>query len=297
MTDEASAPSSTRNVPSAPVGQPTLPFEDSTLDAPIAYGLTARARRVVAPATLPDLTLVPGSDTDAPDPFDTRPARARALRRSGRDLRQIASELEVDEGLAATWTLGVSGPSLRLDRRRPHSRPPEVRGDVSMPLERRAAVVCDDVAAASLVVGLARVTAHAVTLTTADPKVAGSVVAWLRARMGIAGARMRLTLATGHAVARDVVAHRWAETVGIPRQQVLASVWPDAPEPDAVRATLRVADPRLATLVASWRAAFQAGEPPPCRTPAVAASQPPMSFQTPCDAPSSAGRGSFSPTS
>ncbi len=276
MRYDSSAPPPVLEAPSAlaessaAAAQPALPFGDSALDTPISYGLTARARRLVAPATLPDLAVLPGSDDQPPDRFDTRPARARALRRSGRDLSEIATELQVDEDIAASWTLGVVPVPLRLGHRRTPSRVRRLRDDASRTLEQRVAAADDEVAAASLVVGLAEVTAHAVALATEDPTVVRAVIRWLRTRLGVAAARFRVTLATGPAVARDMVAHHWAEAVGIPVAQVLAAPWPTAPEPAAVHATLRVADPRVATLVAGWRGSLCAAEPPAGETAAAA---------------------------
>lgn len=263
MRSQASHAPAPASEPSAPVGQPTLPFPESALDAPISYGLTARARRLLVPSTLPDLTVLPGNvkERSSPDRFDTRPARARALRRSGRNLREIAAELEVDEELASDWTLGVVPVALRLRNRRSTSRVRHGREGVSADLEQRAAGVDDELAAASLLLGLAEVTPYAIALVTTNPAVARAVIRWLRSRIGVQAARLRITLATGPAVARDMAAHQWAELTGIPRQQVLATPWRDTPDRAAVRGTLRVADRHAAALVASWRAALQAGEP------------------------------------
>lgn len=241
--------------------QPTLPFADSALDAPIPYGLTARARRVVAPSTLPDLAVLPGKDGNdfADQRFDTRPARARALRRSGRNLPEIAAELEVGEEFVAAWTRDVM-PRRRSRTRRSTSWLQPVGDSVAAALEPRAAAVDnDELAAVGFVLGLAEVTTHALTIATTDPVVARSVVRWLQARVGVHAARLRVTLTTGPAVARDLTAHRWAEAVGIPVESVVAAPWPDAPEPTAVRARLRVADPQVAATVMGWRAALLTG--------------------------------------
>lgn len=135
-----------------PVDLPTgaqipLPFDDEAED-PIPFALTARARRTVAPHAVPALRVItappsvdpdPGaaragaatSATGGPaladvgahavigdDPSDTRPARARALRRSGRAHADIASELGVDELLVRAWTghVPVARPSGRSGR-------------------------------------------------------------------------------------------------------------------------------------------------------------------------------------
>lgn len=120
-----------------------LPFDDE-MDAPVGFALTARARRVVAPATLPALSVVrtatsrpglvagtpsgpvgDGASSDGPDeladdPRDLRPARARALRRAGLDPATIATRLGVDEAMARRWVADVV---VRLRRRPPRRRP------------------------------------------------------------------------------------------------------------------------------------------------------------------------------
>lgn len=255
-TDETAAP--------APAAQPMLPFEDAALDTPIAYGLTARARRLVASSTLPDLTVLPGivEDCSGADRFDTRRARARALRRSGRNLREIADELEVGQEVAAAWTLDVVRGPFRSRSRRSTSRPWHMGDAVAAALEPRTTQAEGDLAAAGLVLGLAEVTTHAITIETAEPAVARAVASWLQGRIGVPASRLRMLLAAGPAVARDLAAHRWAEMVGIPLENVLAAPWPQASEPTAVRATLRVADTRVAAMVANWRTTLLAGELP-----------------------------------
>lgn len=124
-----------------------LPFDDE-VDQPVDLILTARARRVVAPSDLPALRLVSepaapaapaeeaggteaGGQVDggaavsrrapraAPavtrhparvddDPSDTRPSRARALRRAGRPASKIAEQLGVDELLVRAWVADVA---------------------------------------------------------------------------------------------------------------------------------------------------------------------------------------------
>lgn len=92
-----------------------LPFDDEA-DRPVAFALTARAKRVVAPEELPDLSVVrdrgspsgtggvPSDDwPTATDPSDTRPSRARALRRAGLATAAIAGQLGVDPLLVRAW--------------------------------------------------------------------------------------------------------------------------------------------------------------------------------------------------
>jgi hypothetical protein len=138
---EASAES--RTGPDRSGAQPRLPLElpldaplpfDDEADEPVGMSLTARARRVIAPDELPSLRVVadpadvPGpvrdsappptaspasSGSGAPtrvddDPSDTRPSRARALRRAGRTPARIAEHLGVDELLVRAWVADVA---------------------------------------------------------------------------------------------------------------------------------------------------------------------------------------------
>ena len=133
--------------------QAVLPL-DLDPDEPVPFRLTPKARRAVAPHTLPTLEVVepptaptgpvrdPSSEDedddpvevphDLDDPHDPRSARARALRRGGMAVRDIARRLDVDELAVRTWTgdLDLRGrrrPRLRAvaepPRRRPRSRP------------------------------------------------------------------------------------------------------------------------------------------------------------------------------
>lgn len=119
--------------------QATLPF-DAALDEPIAFTLTARARRAIAPDTLPELTVLsdeaagPDADgggdaeqtslteilpTQLDDPHDTRTARARALRHAGVDVDQIADELDIDPLAVRVWVDDIT--PVRSASRRLHA--------------------------------------------------------------------------------------------------------------------------------------------------------------------------------
>lgn len=102
-----------------------LPYDDEA-ERPLGLVLTARGRRAIAAADLPDLQVVPDpapGPVPAPaaepapavaplpieeDPSDTRPSRARALRRAGRSPARIAEQLEVDELLVRAWVADVA---------------------------------------------------------------------------------------------------------------------------------------------------------------------------------------------
>ncbi|MFP4312286.1 MAG: hypothetical protein ACLFS9_09965, partial [Nitriliruptoraceae bacterium] len=108
-------------LPLARPEQPRLPLPDgpgdrdgaadpagADHDQPIGFALTARARRVVAPDSLPELSVVPAvAEPVEEDPDDTRPARARALRRAGVPVARIAAQLDIDPLLVTAWTGAV----------------------------------------------------------------------------------------------------------------------------------------------------------------------------------------------
>jgi hypothetical protein len=127
--EETTAPEHRDADPRVQAPQPVLPFDDAG-DEPIAYSLTARARRTVAPDSLPPLAVVgrpavPShataaavDDGDLERPGDTRPARARALRRAGLSRGEIAVQLDVDPLLVDVWTADVHRSARRAPRRR-----------------------------------------------------------------------------------------------------------------------------------------------------------------------------------
>lgn len=268
-------------------GQAVLPFDGPAGEAPVPYALTARARRLVAPDSLPELAVVPevaqppaqtvlpalrpGPLDDPLDPSDTRPARARASARAGRDPAQIAASLGVDHQLVAAWCRDV-GPLRRPGRRRSGRggdgwraagppaadtvAPDPARVAARATLQRRAEAGDPTVAALALVVGLADVTAHAVSVTTADRDLAALATRTLREQTGVQRRRLRVVLQAGAGVARDVAVHRWAAALDLPVEAVTAAPWPAAPRDDAVRVTVRAADPAVAATVAGWRDAL-----------------------------------------
>lgn len=288
------------------VAQPSLPFDadgGGDADAPIAFTLTsrarrtvapipfeltARARRTVAPGDLPDLRVVdpsgptaPGvsapqdarSDGDLDDPRDTRPARARALRRAGTSLADIAAELEVDDLLVRAWVGDVPAPSATLQtqrrRRRATSDPvsPTTSGTAAPPTGsqagRRRAAACEQArlrlaadpafaAGLGLLAGLAEIDPHAVTLTTTRPEVLAAARRWLDEHLPTDVGRVRLVLRLGGGVAGDLARHRWAQRIGLDAGAVASTRWHAAPAPDAVQGLLRIADPVVAATLAGW---------------------------------------------
>lgn len=116
------------------VAQEPLPFDqippiavpyDDEADQPIAFSLTARARRVVAPDALPALRVIDDDGALEP-PNDTRPARARALHRAGVSIDDIGRQLDVDDLVVRAWlgSLVATSPTRRArPPRHDHERP------------------------------------------------------------------------------------------------------------------------------------------------------------------------------
>ncbi|MDP9022342.1 MAG: hypothetical protein M3N57_06510 [Actinomycetota bacterium] len=245
--------------------QPPLPL---SWDEPIPYALTVRARRAVAPTSLPDLSVVPAEQAPT-DPFDPRPARARALRRSGLAVSDVAAALDVSEDVAAAWCSAVNVPARRRAPR--GARPGPGTSDVAvLPIhgEEHAAVrrsaaetlaadlaeaTAGRAAAAAIVAAVAQLSPYAMTVTTSDPVVASCVIRVLRGSLDVPSDRLRVSVHAGPAVARDVATQRWSRLLDVPARTVTHAPWPTAPHPHGVRVTVRAADPRAAATVAGWR--------------------------------------------
>lgn len=254
--------------------QERLPLEVSPEGGggPIRFELTAKARRAVAPHSLPDLSVVEpdGTTEGSEEPDDTHRARARALRRAGLGWEAIAEELGVDALLVRAWVDGVA-PVHSARRRARASR----RGDTSDRATGGAGASDGPFAVAraearseapgrldagtgfgaglGLVVGSAEISGHAVTVSTADPDVAAGVLAWLRSATGFEDERLRVVLRVGSAVAGDRAVRRWAAALDVPVERITTTRWTAAPSTDATAALIRIADPRFAGTLAGWR--------------------------------------------
>lgn len=249
-----------------------LPFDDEA-DRPIDLGLTARARRAVAPATLPELSVVAGATEE--DPADTRPARARALRRAGADTADIARQLRVDELLARAWTDDVtarptSGHGSAAARAaavlaapagtgHPEHEPGvvderlrTVRQEALADGRRRLATDADFAAGVGLMAGIVSLDRHATCFKTDRPELAARASRWLTQRAGADPRDVRVVLRLGPAVAGDVARHQWATVLGIGPEQIAFTRWRHAVDDDAVEALVRITDPDVAARVAGW---------------------------------------------
>jgi hypothetical protein len=255
-----------------------LPFHDEA-DEPIGFALTARARRQVAPATLPPLSVVEGATED--DPTDTRPSRARALRRAGADVADIARQLRVDELLVRAWagdvvaraeTRRASGAARAAavlaapaDPPGPSDRPGQgsqvsasdlqlrtVRREAVDEGRRRLAVDPDFAAGVGLLAGLVHVDRHSVTFRTDRPELAARVMAWTTEQAGADRRDVRIVLRLGSTVAGDLARHRWASVLGVGREQIAFTRGHHAVGVDAVEALVRIPGPEVAARVDGW---------------------------------------------
>lgn len=271
-----------------PVAGDTGPGDDAAHEQPIGFALTVRARREVAPATLPDLSVVADrsastyglEDGALDEPGDTRPARARALRRAGVPLSEIARQLTTDTLTVAAWVGEVApqrrrqpGPS-RTDGHavagvaqpmveQPHSdqEPTDDDAEVAHHLARAAAA--DDARArlssdaifalgVGVLAGIAEVDPHAVTLTAGSVALVARALDVLCEEQPQVRSRARVIARVGPAVAGDLVRHRTATALGLDPTQVNWTRWRGAASEEAVQLLVRIAAPDLAAAVAGW---------------------------------------------
>ncbi|MDX1621796.1 MAG: hypothetical protein R3320_12440 [Nitriliruptorales bacterium] len=259
--------------------QAALPLD---LDAPIPFELTARARRAVAPSSLPALEVVSDgatsiADVPAEDPHDTRPARARALRRAGMSLSGIAAELDAPPDAVAAWVVAVD-PVTSAQRRlrsvdggriaRPRAvkaaaeaeharqRYEAARRDARAEVEDSLDGTDPRLAGLGVVVGAAQVDEHAILVRTTERPVAVATSRWLQQHLLDDPGRLRVILRVAPQAPGDMVRHAWAELLGVPAERVSIARWRNAPDVDSVEATLRVADAAAAGRFAGWRDAL-----------------------------------------
>lgn len=278
------APPARATGPHEPV-QETLPFAS---DGPVPFTLTARARRFVAPESLPSLRVLPdparppqdrslddADPVDLDDPHDTRPSRARALRRAGVELDGIARELGVDELAVRAWVdevgpvhsarrrlravarpepagrAGGRGTRELVDRRRAVERFEEGREEARSEVVERLADPAF-VTGLGLVAGVLETGPHAAVVTLRRRELAGAVVRWLTAEAGVDPQRIRVLLRLAPQAAADLAAHAWADALDLPAEQLSYTRWSAAPDAEAEEATIRIADPSAAARLAGW---------------------------------------------
>ena len=261
-------PRRTRDTP--PQVQQPLPFDDES-DRPVPYALTARARREVAPEDMPALAVVsrPGAVADAPgaldEPGDTRPSRARALRRAGMPVSAIARTLDVDELAVRAWlgdlagrsapgspgtlaevAASTSSPSVTFERARERAR-----ASAADRLEQDPTFA----AGLGLLAGIADVDEHSVGVSTDDPRVGATVVGWLLRYTDATPGRIRVVLRLAPTAAADLARHRWAQAMGLPVEQI-AHTRSRATVEGREQALVRLADPQVAGAVTGWSQAL-----------------------------------------
>lgn len=266
------------DVTTPPAAQPVLPFDDES-DRPIPFALTARARRTVAPGSLPALTVVAGGGAPAPadgdgagpneDHSDTRPARARALRRAGLSPPAIASRLRADELLVRAWvgeTLSAVAPPTvaPADAAAQAARAAFEQGRRTAVDEARARLATDASFAAGvgLLSAVSETDLHTVTVAGHRPDLVLRALTWLREVAEVDPGRVRVVVRAGAGVAADTVRHDLAARLDVEPARITLARWPAAPAPDATEVLVRVHDPRLAARVGGWCAAFLAPPDP-----------------------------------
>ncbi len=259
-------------------------------ERPIGFALTARARRAVAPASLPELSVVTDRargdgnriDGDRVDgaldePGDTRPARARALRRAGVPVSEIARQLRTDTLAVTAWVgerasrgrqgaqagdtatameaVGEGAPSGH------DGAAPAGDADIAHHLARAAAA---EVArrrleadggfalGVGILASLAAVDEHAVTLTGGPAALHARALDLLATEQPEARRRARVIARVGPQVAGDLVRHRTATALGLDPGQVSWTRQRGVAAADGVELLVRIADPSLAATVAGW---------------------------------------------
>ncbi len=265
-----------------PDTQPSL--LDAMADEPVPFVLTVRARRAVAPDSLPALSLLAGGErsipshedevgdalADAADAFeedeedllDPRRARARALRRAGTPVDTIVIELGAEPTQVVRWTADVTAgaPMTRASApAAPRTDPDLPSAFVSGRAAARAAWLRGTAVSsgAAMVAGLADVTPFAVRLRGEVGVVAG-VLQWLRDAVVVPPSSVSVQVASAPGNALDRIAHDVASRLQVDLDRVSPRPWPGAPDREAIEVTVRIADPHLAGTVSGWRAALLA---------------------------------------
>jgi hypothetical protein len=244
-----------------------LAFEDEG-DVPIAYSLTPRARREVAPERMPSLRLVASSaelrespltgrsdDRQAGqllDPTDVRPAQARALRRSGMPLSTIAAALGTDLELAERWTIGAV--PVRSARRCAAVTPPAMTAAVPSGRVRPSTGGALGREAVGMAVALAVFDARVegVGFTHARPEVLAAILSELRRCLPLEEWRVRVAIRVSEQLGVDRCRAATSVALGVDAARIVAGRWGDASAPDAMQISVQVADAAAARLVQSW---------------------------------------------
>lgn len=250
-----------RTTPTSDPQQPSLLDLDAAGDAPVPFLLTARARRVIDPESLPSLEVVAPTIPSRADPeddevlVDPRRSRARALRRAGMLPEVIAADLDADLELVLRWTQDVE-PAKRTAphpaaRRRRTAEPALPAAFVTARAAARAAWKRGPEIGAAMVAGMAEVTPFAVRLRGELPTIVGALQ-WLRDSQAVPDARMRVQVEAAANRSADVVAHEVASRLQLPADVVQVRAVSRIDEDD-LDVSVRIGDPRLAGTITGWR--------------------------------------------
>lgn len=269
MTVERTPPRRQTHAPGHGDQQP-LPFDDEA-DAPIGLCLTAAAHRRLAPTSVPPLRLVghgrQGADTPTGEAFegeagagDTRPARARALRRGGLDIAEIVRRLGVDDLLVRAW---LDEPALDGPTGAGGSRPSTAaheeatasglaRAEATRAARIRLGTDPEFAVGVGLLAGLAEISEPGCTLRLGSLDVGARVFGWLRRHADLEDAHVRIVLRLGRRAAGDLARHQWARALDVPRESITVVRSRRLVDPLAVEALTRLHAPEVAARVAGW---------------------------------------------
>ena len=266
-TDDASGEAGRSPQPSLPLNFDQPLDQPLDHDAPVPFRLTPRARRAVATDPGPQLRVV--TDQDPIDPHDPRRARARALRRAGRSIEQVAAALDLEPTLVHAWTTDLGRPKRRGRHLRPVAEPTGGTDQADprrAEFDRLAETAQEDarerlgspqfVRGLALVVASAEISLHGALVGVQDRATAKRMVAWLLQTAGVESTRLRAIVRTDRNGA-DLAAHRWADDLGLPREQVAVTTTGSS---DGHVVLLRIASSEAAARLLGWRRALLAAE-------------------------------------
>jgi len=247
--------------------------------APVPFALTARARRVVAPHSVPDLSVVgrpvpdpamrsgdpadPGDPADlgAPaDPSDPRPARARALFRAGHGVAAIADRLGTTAQDTAAWVEDVDRSRGVRHLRQMRPVPTQDSPPIAWVTGHAAGLAADQrwsdpafTQGAGLLVALADVSSWAAVLCSHDLDVLVRALDWLRAEVDVDDRSVRVHVRVAPGAAADVLVAEVAQRLGLEPAQVTRGRWSQASPTASAEVRVRIPQPGIAGRIAAWR--------------------------------------------
>lgn len=270
MNEDTNRPPDGRETAESSAEALRLPLEG---DEPIPYALTARARRVVAPADVPDLQVVagPAQDPDVEDELDDpRSVQARALRRAGMPVSAIAGRLDVDAFTVRAWLGGrlapAAVPTESFDEET-HQTPDAAAIET---FEDRVGSDAGFSAGMALLGALADVDGAAVMLASDRPAPLAQALAFLRQEFGLADEQVRVVLRLGSLLAGDRAVADWSTAIGLPADRFRHVRSGRVAAPDGIEVLVRVTGSAIADTVAAWLHRHQLAWRHPARSEAPA---------------------------